>query len=71
MTHTFILKSALFFEKSALFRCFFTQNWSTTPALINNIKWIHEQNEKQGMISTHNNAKYESHYVKNPKHSED
>ena len=31
MTHTFILKSALFFKKSALFRCFFTQNWSTTP----------------------------------------
>ena len=34
MTHTFILKSALFFGKSALFRCFFTQNWSTTPVIL-------------------------------------
>ena len=24
-------KSALFFKKSALFRCFVMQNWSTTP----------------------------------------
>ena len=38
LTHTFILKSALFFKKSALFFkksalfcCFFMQNWSTTP----------------------------------------
>ena len=40
LTHTFILKSALFFKKSALFYkksalfcCFFMQNWSTTPEL--------------------------------------
>ena len=29
------------------------------------------KNEKQDVISTHKNAKYESHYVKNPKRSED
>ena len=33
LTNIFILKGALFFQKSALFGWgFFPQNWSTTPA---------------------------------------